>query len=130
MQSQLALQLPDLALVAGQPQRGRAQDRAQQGMRGHFGQTIGQAHRQPDGGGRSGHRHRLRDRLPQLKDGFGPHKHRLPGLGQRQFAARRLEELVTQLLLQRLDLGADGLNGHVQALGSAGKAPLFGHHPK
>jgi hypothetical protein len=41
-----------------------------------------------------------------------------------------VQEPAAQLVLQQLDLAADGGLGHVQALGRAGEAALLGHGPE
>jgi hypothetical protein len=95
-------------------------------LRDAVGHADGEAHRLP--------RRRcgclLGDQFPQMKDLFGAGENRLPGVGEIDTASGRLEQLMSQILLQRLDLGADRLDGHVQPLRGSRKAALLGHDPE
>ena len=52
------------------------------------------------------------------------------GIGQHQSAPGRLEQFTAQRPLKLAHLRADGLNRHIELIGSAGHTTLLGHHPE
>lgn len=130
MLRQFAQQFLELAFVAGQPQVWRVQHRAEQRVRGQLGNAVGQAHGQPDHRLGGGGAHFLRQALADLENFLGAGEGRLAGIGQGHAASGRLEQLMPQVALQFAHLGADGLDGHVQPFGGAGKAAFLGDHPE
>ena len=130
VQRQIAQQVVKLTLMAKQAQIGLAQNGLQQPVHHELGQAIRDAHRQTDRGRANCGAHLVRQSLAQLKNLVGLLHGGVAGIGQHQAAAGWLEQGKPQRALQFPHLGAHGLHGHAQFVGSPGDAALLGHHPK
>jgi len=129
VQRQFAQQLLEFALMAQQPQRRRRQHRGQQRVRGQFGDAVGPPDGQACDLAAVGLANLVGDDLPELEDLLGAGVGRLARFGHRHTSAGRLEQLVSEGLLQFPHLRADGLHRHAQPLGRASETAFLGDDP-
>ena len=130
VQYQLTQQRLELAFVAQQAQLRLVEHGLEQPVHGQFGNAVGDAQAQAQRCARGGFAHALGQLLAQGKNVVGLVQRGHTRFGQHQIAAFVAQQAHAQRLLQHTHLGADGLHGHVQALGGACHAAFLGHDPK
>ncbi|ERJ34677.1 hypothetical protein L810_2781 [Burkholderia sp. AU4i] len=130
MQRELREQRVVLALVAQQPQRGGSQHGCQDRVRGKLGDTVREADRKPHGRLAGRRAHLVGDQPSHLEDRLRARKRGLAGVGHRDAASGRAQQLVPERLLELAHLRADGLHGHVEPRGRARKAAFLHDDPE
>jgi ElaB/YqjD/DUF883 family membrane-anchored ribosome-binding protein len=120
----------ELAVVAHQAQPRRRQHRRQQSLGGQLRQPVGHADGQAHPAAARRGAHLVGNGLAELEDRLGAREGGLPGLGQHDCAARRLQQLVAEHLFELAHLGTDGLDRHVQAHRRAREAAFLGDDPE
>ena len=74
--------------------------------------------------------HDLIQLRPQVEDVLGITEGQLPGIGQLQAASTFVEQLTTKVILQQLNLTADGLGRDMQKLSGLDHATVLGDGPE
>ena len=130
VQGQFGQQGLEVIFQAMQSQRRLVDHGLHQVPHRELGQAIRDAEGQAHLRGADAGAHQLRQLLAEREDLVGLAQGRAARVGQHQAATGRLQQGVAQLPFEFPDLGADGLDGHVQPGRGARHAALLGHHPE
>jgi hypothetical protein len=119
-----------LALVAQEPERRRIEHGREQRVCGELGNAVGQTHGEPRNALAARFAHFVEQRFADLKDLLRAIEGRLAGFRHDDAAPCGFQQLAPDRFFQFAHLGADGLHGHVEALGRTREATFLYDDPE